>query len=81
MSSKVPMGNGQCKNSQCFIILQKEKKILKNKTHCIDNFKKNYDSIFRKEVRHWISQPYVENIKGKTGWDCQGSMGPRIAAF
>lgn len=58
------------------------KNILKtNKTHCIDNFKKNYDSIFRKEVRHWISQPYVENTKGKTGWDCQGSVGPRVATF
>lgn len=45
---------------------KKRKKILKtNKTHCANNFKKNYDSIFRKEVRHWISQPYVENIKGK----------------
>lgn len=47
MSSKVPMGNGQYKNSQYFVILQNN--ILKaNKTHCIDNFKKNYDSIFRK---------------------------------
>lgn len=31
MSSKVPMGNGQRKNSQCFVILRKEKKYLENK--------------------------------------------------
>lgn len=52
-----------------------------NKTHWIDNFKKDYDSKYRKEVRHWISPPYVENIERKTGWDCQGGVRPGIATF
>lgn len=74
------MDNARTLNASLYC--ERRKNILKtNKTHRIDNFKKNYDSIFRKEVRHWISQPYVENIKGEIGWDCQGSMAPRIAAL